>query len=376
MSNDSGNVEYHYDNLSRIDWEKHHFNGLSQDYYIYYQYNLAGQVKEVRDPFNDVIYYNYDKAGQITSVTGSDYAGVTQYTSTQTDSLVKYRSWGAIKQLTYGNGFKTDVGYDASMRASSFEINGQAPQYGPPLAVQAENQYYADGRLRFSKDNVDPRFDRAFEYDHIGRVNEAYTGVEARTFVNQPRPGNDTQGPSRQSPRFDHWGNLTSDTARFWSQNVSALHNFEATTGRLLEFGWDYDTAGNLLTHHKSIANGVTRHTYKYDARNLNVEVNAREEVPDALRFLITSYSYDGAGRAVKQNVLKYIEPTAYAPRVTYYIYSAALGGALLTEITSLGDKKKGYVWAGGMLLAEQRADRAVDTAPPLITSIGNTSIR
>jgi len=361
MIDDTGSAEYHYNSLSRIEWEKRRFNGLSQDYYIHYQYNLAGQIKEIKDPFNDVIYYNYDKAGQITSVTGSNYAGVTQYTSTQPDSLVKYRAWGAIKHLKYGNGFTTNIGYDARMQVGSFEINGRNPQYGPPLAAQAEHQYYADGRLRYSKDNTAHQFDRAFQYDDVGRVKEAYSGVEARNFVNQPRPGSDGQGPYRQSPRLDHWGNLISDTPRFWSQSINVSADFEAATGRRVGLGWAYDAAGNII---KAADNGVTtNHNYKYDARSLNVEADTSESVLiENPKGKTDFYKYDGDGRVGKRTFLKFAQGINFAPRETYYIYSTVLGGALLTELYWTGTKKTGYVMAGSMLLAEQNV---TETATP-----------
>ena len=55
-------------------------------------------------------------------------------------------------------------------------------------AASSTYQYYADGGLRFSH-SVDDRFDRAFTYDHAARVSEAYSGSEARDFINGTNSG-------------------------------------------------------------------------------------------------------------------------------------------------------------------------------------------
>ncbi|MGH9852319.1 MAG: RHS repeat domain-containing protein [Blastocatellia bacterium] len=44
MDDGLGNVTYHYDTLSRMDWERRYFNDLGQNYTLSYEYNLAGQL--------------------------------------------------------------------------------------------------------------------------------------------------------------------------------------------------------------------------------------------------------------------------------------------------------------------------------------------
>lgn len=90
--------------------------------------------------------------------------------------------------------------------------------------MQATYQYYADGRLKFvTRQNPsgirgDLRtHDRAFEYDHAGRVREAYSGVEAHQFLGDVNSGVD-QGPYRLSFTYDAWDNLLSGGGRYWSR--------------------------------------------------------------------------------------------------------------------------------------------------------------
>lgn len=62
---------------------------------------------------------------------------------------------------------------------------------------------------------MDDRFDRAHSYDHVGRLKEAYTGTEAREFVNGQTPSGVQDGPYRQSYTYDAFGNLTGRENRF-----------------------------------------------------------------------------------------------------------------------------------------------------------------
>jgi YD repeat-containing protein len=356
MADTTGTMTYHYDALSRIEWERKHVNDLNQDYTISYQYNRAGQVTQVTDPFNDTIYYSRDKAGRLANITGSNFGGVTQYTSTQADSQVKYRAWGGVKQLTYGNGLKTNLEYDTRLRVSGYELNGRNPLYGPSLAARTEHEYYGDGSLYFSKDVLDARFDRAFAYDHARRMKEAYSGLEARTFANKARPdGNDLQGPYRQSHGYDIWHNMVSSTGRAWSQTTSYSPVYNPTTGR--RQGVSYDAVGNVVGDNTI----ETSTAYKYSAQNLNVEIYSQTVVNETSSGNLTQQEYDGDGRAVKRYTQKIVPGQYYIPHVTYHLYSTPLGGMLLTEVDSENGKRKGYVFGEGVLIAEQ--NRVVQTS-------------
>ena len=73
--------------------------------------------------------------------------------------------------------------------------------------------YYDDGRVKFSHDAYDQRFDRSYGYDQAGRLAGAYSGPLARGEA-------DTNlRPYKQDYTFDVWGNLTSRTGKHWSHN-------------------------------------------------------------------------------------------------------------------------------------------------------------
>ena len=72
--------------------------------------------------------------------------------------------------------------------------------------MKTQYQYYVDGSLKFADDILDQRFDRAFSYDHVSKVKEAYSAGDARDYVNGTSGG--APGPYRQSYQRDVFGNL------------------------------------------------------------------------------------------------------------------------------------------------------------------------
>ena len=51
------------------------------------------------------------------------------------------------------------------------------------------SQYEADGSLRSAHDLLDERMDRAYSYDHAGKLQAAYSGSEARDYLNGTTSG-------------------------------------------------------------------------------------------------------------------------------------------------------------------------------------------
>lgn len=325
-----GQVNYAYNTLSQLTSETRTFNGLGGAYTLSYTYNLAGQVKSVTDPWNATTHYNHDSMGQVHSLTasGTIYAGVWVYASD-----IKYRAWGAVKSLTYGNQMWLSTSFDERMRVSRFEIGGRNPAYGPSTAMLTQYHYYGDGQLRFADDGVNDRFDRAYTYDHVGRLKEAFTGGEARDFV-YATSGSPADGPYRQTYHYDAWGNVTGRDNRFWSQTDS----FAATYVNNRRQGWQYDAAGNVLTD--------DRFNYKWDAAGRNREMGDPAAQRASLQW------HDGDGQTIKRAIWQ----SGVWTEIEYLVRSTVLGGQVVTEINRYGQKTKGYVYAGGEVIAEQGA--------------------
>src|SRR6266404_1124857 len=188
MTDGLGSASYIYNSLSQMTFETRTFTNVGT-YTLGYDYNLAGELKTFTSPFNETLTYGFDSVGRVQNINASGY-----YPS-QFLSSAQYRAWGTLKSATYGDGAIESAGYN-----SRLEITNRQIQSGNYQSLST-HQYYDDGGLRFSH-SPDDRFDRAFTYDHAARVSEAYSGSEARDFVNGTNSGAPT-GPYRQSYQYD-----------------------------------------------------------------------------------------------------------------------------------------------------------------------------
>jgi YD repeat-containing protein len=330
MTDGLGSATYHFDELSRMHSETRVLTGVGS-FTINYAYNLSGQLTSVTDPANDSVTYAYNKAGEIAAIDGSDYAGVTQYASG-----FQFRAWGGLKELSYGNGLSLANNYNARLQIQQMEIKGR-DSAGSPSLMKAQYQYHPDGNPKFARNLIDSKFDRAWSYDYVGRLREAYTGEEADNYagVSVPFP---QEGPYSHFHQYDVWNNLTSRDGRYWREaaNLSTTYN-----SRNQREGWTYDEAGYLLDDQTN--------QYVYDAAGRNVSAGG------------VTQEFDGQGQVIKH--------TSLDNKVTYYLHSTPLGGKVLTELygtpggsVSVGAKILSYVYAGGVVVARQMKDKDNNT--------------
>ena len=188
MTDGLGRVDYAHDTWSRLTSEARYFSDLNQTFTISYEYDLAGELKKLTDAFSSKSSYGYNQAGQLTSVAGSGPNSAPSYIS-----QIGYRAWGAPKQITNGNGVSTTMSYNSRLQVSSFNIPG---------LMGATLSYYPDGRIHTSQDTIDRTFDRAYNYDQVGRMTEALTGSQAGL-------GSTLVGPYHQVYEYDAFGNMT-----------------------------------------------------------------------------------------------------------------------------------------------------------------------
>lgn len=167
MTDGLGNTTYNYDQLSRLLSETRVFTNVGT-FTLTYDYNLAGLLKKITDVSNTTINYGYDRGGRLTGVTGSDtlVGGVSNYASG-----FQYRAWGALKQVAIGT-HTSSFSFNSVLRPTNFNISGGV--------VNQNYEYYGDGHLSFVHNTTDNNFDRAFFYDHAGRLTLAVSGGAAR----------------------------------------------------------------------------------------------------------------------------------------------------------------------------------------------------
>src|SRR6266446_4104854 len=169
--NDSlGMVSYEYDQLSRLKNENRYFYGITNPnsadgkYKLSYDYNLAGELTSITNPWGVVVGYGYDKSGRVTGVTGANYGGVSSYINN-----IAYRAFGAAKQISYGNSRTLSMSYNNRMFLSQWNIP-------VVLGYSYHYDYYGEnntGRVTFA-DNVtngaarDGSLDRSWYYEDMG----------------------------------------------------------------------------------------------------------------------------------------------------------------------------------------------------------------
>ncbi|HEY2962507.1 MAG TPA: hypothetical protein VGJ37_08845, partial [Pyrinomonadaceae bacterium] len=349
MADGVGTRYYSYNQLSRMTSETQIFTGLSGSYTLTYGYNLAGGLTSVAEPsqFSAVVNYSYDSIGRLAAVTGS--GGL----STQLLTGIQYRASGAMKHAAYGDGPQINVTYDARLLPTRYEMSNVYLSYliyPGYYTVGTENQYYADGRLRCAHDLQDGNFDRAFAFDHAGRLKEGYTGLEARGLP----PNNPADSPYRQSYSYDVWNNM-GRTGRHWTAPVSDTPSY--TNNRRSD--WSFDANGNVTSRDSG------QRTHAYDAAG-----QQRTFYEDMIQsfggghWLWHQYTinqtYDADGRAGKHLESRYSEDENGVVEdyveTRYQLRSSVLGGALIVEVDQWGNRWEGHVYAGGELLADYQS--------------------
>ncbi|HKS26263.1 MAG TPA: S8 family serine peptidase, partial [Pyrinomonadaceae bacterium] len=166
MTDGMGSASYQYNNLGQMTQESRWFTGGSSPFNITYSYNLGGQLASITDSFSSTVSYSYDQIGRISSVNGSGFANVAQYAGN-----MQYRAWGALKHEEYGNTRSVSIGYNSRLLPTSLFIQG---------VMSKGYEYNADGSLSYSQDYLNDKFDRAYTYDHAGRITAALSGPAAR----------------------------------------------------------------------------------------------------------------------------------------------------------------------------------------------------
>jgi len=335
MTDGIGTTSYSYNSLSQLASESRTFNGLSGSYNLNYQYNFAGALKKITDPTGMTINYNYDALGRLTGVTGEGnlYAGMSTYASG-----ALYRAWGALKQVQYGDGSQTTLTYNQRQQPDRWQfITAQSELFGATFT------YYNDGRLKYSGDLSVNRFDRAYEHDHLGRLKKALSGAQARGLTA-------ADGPYRQTYEYNAFSNITGRTSRLWSRELLPSFSANYQNNRAIPSGL-YDAEGNTLEGDK---------LHKFDAAGNKISVTDVGYNNSGVYFTIDQL-YDGDGNRARRVDTRHVEDENgnlnSTSEVTYFLRSSVLGNAVISELVNIngnGAKQKGFVYAAGLVLAEQ----------------------
>ncbi len=345
MLDATGTITYNYNLLSQLTSEIRQFNGSSQTYTLSYQYNLGGQLKRLTDHTNHTISYDHDKLGQITAVNGENnlFANVSQYASAFT-----YRAWGGIKSVGFSNGTSQETFYNKRRLPTSFQINHLPVGGNPDHYLSWQFSYYNDGRQRSLTNQALEQFDRKFEYDHVGRLTEAYSGFEAR---GEQQSGQFPNSPFQQTIQYNAFNERTQKTGRFWRNgqtgNTPCLPR-QANDG--------CDSEGNMTTNVQNL------HRYDAAGRQVSFEdwrtpVGGTAAHPEAKPSVELTQLYDADGRPTVRGEVRWHYDEASGPlpegSSIVYLYSTVLGAV----ITELDGKSSTYVYANGQRIAKTETD-------------------
>jgi len=191
-------------------------------------------------------------------------------------------------------------------------------------------QYNADATIKSSHDLLNQHFDRAYSYDHGGRMTKALSGAEARG-----------EGPTNDRPyylafSYDAFNHPVYEDGRFWT--AASAPSFSYQNNRRADATYDAD--GNVL-------GDPLVGSYGYDAAG-NV-ANSYSAGGLAVQ------NFDGNGRSAKSAVTSEVGDNQWETTTVYYVRSSVLNGKVLTEVTPTGTKLRTFIYLGNQLLAWQR---------------------
>jgi hypothetical protein len=159
---------------------------------------------------------------------------------------------------------------------------------------------------------------------------EAKSGGDVNGYQYAPIPYHETFG-------YDAFSNLTARQSDQWNGSFSDNDSASYTDNRRL--GWSYDSDGRNTT--------IGTRTYKFDAVGRQTLMTAQQMLPNGHHIQVSETSgYDADGVKVYD---------AASGVINYYLRSSVLGGAIIEEIGSNGQKNVGYVYSAmGTELAQQ----------------------
>lgn len=337
MSDESGNLTYTYDELSRLKSETKNFADTlsaapSGGYVLAYTYHLNGGIKSMTDPFGNVVNYSSDRIGRINAVGNSGSS--TAYVST-----VSHRAFGAVKSMSLGatNPISVSLAYDSRLRPTSYGASS-AGTTGP--IQEAEYTYQNDDALGTIDNHAGASFSQANSYDFAGRLvsneGEAYT----------------------QHISYDAFNNMTSRETQTYSLDPVDSFSTYSNNRKVSGTGSNgYDAAGRV-TGTYGPGPDVSTLTWKFDAAGRKTRW---EEYGPYNSFTMKGGEtvFDGDGRAAKSSdITRYKTSGVWGSWFTdtfrYQLYSSVTG-QMVTEVSSNGGHSQTSVYLGNSKIADER---------------------
>ncbi|HKG60835.1 MAG TPA: DUF4214 domain-containing protein [Pyrinomonadaceae bacterium] len=390
MTDGTGTSDYNYDSLSRLSSESRTFTGFSGTYALSYSYNLANALTVLSIPFRSKqIGYNYDNAGRLSGVTGSGFTATyvvwpNVYTQNVASfaSNIAYRAWGGRKSMTYGNTTSEQTTFNPRLQPATYTLNNMNYQNvntccpHPTYSTMTWTfDYYNDGRVKTAWDSTNDWFDRAYKYDHAGRLKEASTYRRARGLS----PAAQTPDPYYQNISYDAFNHI-SRTGLLYTGEPSDIGTW--VNNRRTGPGWQYDADGNTTID--------PNFTQTFDAAGKPSHSVSFARVGDGINYpyqpsMDITQSYDGTGAPAKRIQISRQSDFGDGPPVediqtTYYVRSTILGAAVV-ELNGPIANDIVNIYAGGQRIARDQSENInFEHTNPVtgsrVTSAGHSTYR
>jgi RHS repeat-associated protein len=288
-----GTETYTYDALGRTTNLQKVIAGTS--YPIAYQYNNAGELKQMTYPSGRIVAQTFDPIGRLSQlqVNGANYL-----------SSLSYNAAGEALGFTYGNGVQATVNYNSQMQLASLAY----AKSGSTLFSLTYNYGTGNnGQIQNITDNVDSTRTTTFTYDPWSRLKTA----------------SNTQWSITES--YDRYGNRNAQTPPV---NFSQAAN--PVTNRLPS-PYAYDAAGNMTNDGSN--------TLAYDAESRSISSTNGAASGASV--------YDGNGLRVKRCLPNCTSPTT----TTVYVFSRGKMIAEYDNGVAVSSPSREYIYSGAKLL-------------------------
>jgi RHS repeat-associated protein len=323
MTDASGKTNYSYDNRGRISGRQQTIGAVSSN--MNYAYDGVGNIKDIKDPIGNLkTYYVFDDLDRIIEVKKD-----TSNAGLRTIAIYSYNPGGAVKEISFLNGFKTAFTYDRRDRLDVMRVSDK----GGDEVLRHDYDYDSVGnRTALKIANVDTV---SYTYDKLYRL----TGVAY------------TQSDGSSSFEYDPAGNRTE--LRYPYGDIKYAYN--SRSNRLDQvkmnqhgkINYSFDANGNLTKEEYIKGEQTSRIVnYKYDPEDRLIQVTSpytpianldAASVPDQA----VNMTYDGNGNRVRK---------ISAAGTT--IYHNDLTNNVICETNENGQAKAYYIYANGQRIA------------------------
>lgn len=281
---------FSYDNLGQLKQGNVEIdtdgNGGYETYTSQYTYDAAGRPDEITYPDGSIVRYIYDEGGYLQSVDFKE-AGNNEFETYA--AYEDYNAFGEIGKTIYNNQAESTYTYDEIGR-----ITNSTAKVGTQTFFDFSYTWNKADKLLSIEDNTDRLYTQRFDYDLVGRLNQAI-------YDNYGDEGDSLE----QNYQYDAAGNIIE-------------HEIDTALGKEYEYDEDkrHQLTGVYDSNHSPIAeliydaNGNTTQygpwAYTYDAENRLIQVDKDSSGK------VNEFTYDESGDRLSK-----IETDG---TVTYYI--------------------------------------------------------